>query len=85
MTEKHIQVLDWPGNSPDVNPIENLWAIYKSRLRAVDCTTMEKLIQVVIQVGYRDPKIISVCSKLPDSMPNRVQILFQNRGDHIRY
>jgi transposase len=85
MTEQQIQVLDWPGNSPDVNPIENLWAICKSRLRGVDCTTTEKLIQALIQVWYRDPKISSDCSKLVDSMPNRVQMLLKNSGSHIRY
>lgn len=85
MTEHRITILDWPGNSPDINPIENLWAICKSRLRAVDCTTMEKLIQALIQVWYRDPKITNDCSKLVDSMPNRVKMLLKNRGGHIRY
>jgi len=85
MTEKNIQVLDWPGNSPDVSPIENLWAICKSRLRTMDCTTKEMLIQALIQVWYRDPKINSDCSNLVDSMPNRVQMLIKNRGGHIRY
>lgn len=31
LLENEISVLPWPGNSPDMNPIENLWAIVKKR------------------------------------------------------
>ena len=31
--ECHIYTLPWPGNSPDLNPIENVWRILKQRLR----------------------------------------------------
>ncbi len=28
-----VTVLDWPENSPDLNPIENLWGIVKRKIR----------------------------------------------------
>lgn len=39
-----LSVLEWSWNSSDLNPIENLWCIYKQRLCKMDCTTMQKLI-----------------------------------------
>ena len=50
--EAKLNVIDWPGNSPDLNPIENLWSVRKSRLQKFDCTTMAKLIEAIIQVYH---------------------------------
>ena len=30
--DNHIKVLDWPGNSLDLSPIEKLWAVLKACL-----------------------------------------------------
>ena len=29
---KNIKTLDWFGNSPDLNPIGNLWATFKDKV-----------------------------------------------------
>ena len=85
MKKMKITVLDWPGNSPDLNPIENLWSIIKLRLRSKDYTTKTRLIEAIIRIWYRDPEIKEKCQTLVDSMPNRVQQVLKNNGCHIMY
>ena len=84
-TNSNVEILDWPGNSPDLNPIENLWAIVKQRLRKRDCTTKEKLKCAVLDIWFKDKDIQKICGTLVDSMPDRVKSLLGAKGAHIKY
>jgi len=78
--EKGIKVLDWPGNSLDLNPIENLWSIVKTKLLRKD-----SIIEAIIDIWFRDEKIAQDCRKLEESMPKRVELLTKNKSGHIAY
>uniref|UniRef100_A0AAZ3STE1 Tc1-like transposase DDE domain-containing protein n=1 Tax=Oncorhynchus tshawytscha TaxID=74940 RepID=A0AAZ3STE1_ONCTS len=41
-----VKVLEWPSQSPDFNPIENLWAELKKRVRARRPTNLTQLYQL---------------------------------------
>ena len=58
--EKNITIQDWPGNSPDLNLIENPWAIIKRRIEKTDCSTVQKLISAIIGTRYLDDEIVKM-------------------------
>jgi transposase len=42
---EEFSIIDWPGNSPDLNPIENCWLYMKRKLKAnIDITSLPKLV-----------------------------------------
>ncbi len=85
LESKGITVLQWPGNSPDLAPIETMWAIIKNNLKERDVTTKNKLISAVIDIWFRDEKMRESCVRLADSMPKRIEQVIANKGGHIRY
>ena len=50
-SESNILVFAWPGNSPDPNPLENLWTIVKRRLLELDVSTITKLVEAIISIS----------------------------------
>ena len=45
--EKNLQFLLWPPNSPDVNPIENVWEILKNTVEQKNPKTKQELIEAI--------------------------------------
>lgn len=82
----HFIVLQWPSNSPDLNPIENVWALLKARLRNQYSHPPRTLddqwdrVQEQWALISREDVL-----KVIDSMPDRIQAVLEARGNLTRY
>ena len=50
-----ITVLPWPACSPDLNPIENVWALLKHKVEAHKATTLKGLVRAINQEWHALP------------------------------
>ena len=83
--DNRIQILGpWPGNSPDLNPIENCWVILKQKVAAHNPSSLTHLKQVIREIWVKEitPEY---CEKLCLSMSKRIQALSNDKGLHTKY
>jgi uncharacterized coiled-coil protein SlyX len=78
-----IQCIDFPPYSPDLNPIENLWADLSRRVEEFQCDTMEELQDIVAEQWKETDK--ELLRKLARSMPERCQAVIDAHGDHTAF
>jgi hypothetical protein len=38
-----FDIIDWPGNSPDLNPIQTYWNMVKNKLKGIKITSLPQL------------------------------------------
>jgi hypothetical protein len=78
-----IQVIDFPAYSPDLNPMENLWATMAREVEKHNCPTLEDLQDRVAEVW----KNLSVehMQNLVASMPKRIAAVIAAEGGHTDY
>ena len=79
----NIVFLDWPSQSPDLNPIEHLWNIVKNKLD--NLPQRPSSLDNLFEVAKREWGNLSVESlqTLIDSMPDRIQAVIKAKGHCI--
>ncbi len=78
-----VTVLDWPANSPDLNPIENLWGIVKRKMRDTRPNNADDLKATVKKTWASIPP--QQCHKLITSMPRRIEAVIKAKGAPTKY
>ena len=83
LRDSEVEVIpDWPPNSPDISPIENLWAIIKTKIREEDTSSLEKLEAALRRAWSAVPP--STLQKLADSLPDRLADVRKRKGQPLK-
>ena len=82
--EKGIQLIDWPGNSPDLNPIENMWQIMKRKLEEKEVSSVTAMKEEITNI-WENEIAVQYCRTLARSMPNRLQAVLEAKGGPTKY
>ena len=83
--EHNIKLLDWPAQSPDLNPIEHTWGHLKKCLSGYEraSTGVHQLWdRVVVEWGKIS---VEEYQKWIESMPRRIQAVIKAKGGYTKY
>ena len=80
-----INCLSWPSQSPDINIIENLWLVLKTRLQRVShrIQNKEDLFRHILEIWQSIP--LHHIQNLYGSLPRRLRAVLVNKGHITKY
>jgi len=84
--EQHsLETFKWPAQSPDLNPIENVWSLLKHavHVRRIRPRTPTDMITALNEEWKNTSK--GYLDKLIDDMPERMKAVVKNKGGSTRW
>ncbi|KAK3523845.1 hypothetical protein QTP70_010457 [Hemibagrus guttatus] len=83
LRKKHFKVLEWPSQSPDLNPIENLWRELKIRVAQRQPQNITALEEICMEERAKLPA--TVCKNLVATYRKRLTSVIANKGYITKY
>ncbi|KAK3574689.1 hypothetical protein QTP86_013045 [Hemibagrus guttatus] len=83
LRKKHFKVLEWPSQSPDLNPIENLWRELKIRVAQRQPQNITALEEICMEEWAKLPA--TVCKNLVATYRKRLTSVIANKGYITKY
>ncbi|MBN3286955.1 TCB1 transposase, partial [Polyodon spathula] len=83
LKNKKLNVLQWPSQSPDLNPIENLWHYLKIAVHKCRPTNRNNLEQICQEEWAKITP--TLCAKLVHTYPKRLKAVIAAKGGSTKY
>ena len=78
-----IKLMKWPAQSPDLNPIEQLWALLDEKINKSRATNLSSLFD---QLNNAWKTIdTNILKKYVNSMHSRCRAVIKAKGGHTKY
>ena len=78
-----VIAMEWPAQSPDSNPIENLWSILDQRTKKRKLSNEKALFEALVEGWNGLPQSLLV--SLVESMPRRIEAVIAAKGYATKY
>lgn len=84
LAAQNVNVLDWPANSPDLNPIEHIWDELGRRVRTNHAINTVNDLEAALQVEWNNLPAPFI-QRYINSMHRRITTCIGQNGGHMRY
>ena len=81
--QERIEVLPWPSQSPDLNPIEHLWDHLDRQIKGRNAKNAKEKFKIIKEEWQKIP--VDVCRNLVDSMQKRCFEVIKTLGFPTKY